>query len=149
MDTLTQAQRSERMRLIRSKNTAPELILRQTLSSLGYRYRLHVGGLPGRPDIVFRSRRKVIFVHGCFWHQHPGCKSARVPKSRKSYWIPKLRRNQQRDREHLLRLNENGWKALIVWECQIRHLHLRKRLVFFLSERLGHKTNKPLTQRGK
>src|SRR5216684_4116419 len=97
MDILSVNARSARMALIRSKNTQPELIVRRIVHGLGYRYRLHGSELPGKPDLVFASKRKVLFVQGCFWHQHPGCRFARRPKSRLEYWIPKLKRNRQRD----------------------------------------------------
>jgi len=90
---------------------------------MGYRYRLHVKTLPGKPDIVFASRRKVIFVHGCFWHQHhkTGCNISRLPKSNKHYWLSKLRKNVERDTKHQADLKKNGWKCLVIWECEIEH----------------------------
>lgn len=120
MDKLTPAERSENMRRIRNKDTKPELSVRRLVHGLGFRYRLH-GKLPGRPDMVFPGRNKVIFVHGCFWHQHSGtCKISRVPKSRLDYWIPKLERTKQRDIENEAKLRESGWQVLAVWECQIK-----------------------------
>ena len=115
MDTLTRAQRSERMARIRSRNTGPELAVRRLVYSLGFRYRLHGTGLPGKPDLVFASRRKVIFVHGCFWHQHPGC--GRQPKSRLEFWTEKLFQNRERDLRNQRKLRSLGWRILIVWEC--------------------------------
>lgn len=105
---------------IRSKNTSPELVVRKLVFSLGYRYRLHRKDLPGKPDLVFPGRKKVIFVHGCFWHQHqnPGCKIARTPKSNKDYWLPKLKRNAERDVRHQRELIELGWDVLVLWECE-------------------------------
>jgi DNA mismatch endonuclease, patch repair protein len=106
--------------------------------SLGYRYRLHVRDLPGKPDLVFRPKRKVIFVHGCFWHLHPDaeCLDARKPKSNKSYWGPKLTRNVARDAQHLAALKADGWKVLVVWECETKaHAQLTKRLIKFLGRR--------------
>lgn len=120
MDKISQERRSRNMRNIQSKNTAPELVLRRLLSQLGYRYRLHLPNLPGRPDIVFQSRRKVIFVHGCFWHQHSACREGRVPSSRIEYWEPKLQRNRARDASNQARLEADGWKVLVVWECQTK-----------------------------
>jgi DNA mismatch endonuclease (patch repair protein) len=105
------------MSRIRSRNTKPELAVRRLLHSLGYRYRLHRKDLPGSPDIVFPSRRSVIFVHGCFWHGHFGC--GRVPKSRLSYWIPKLQRNKLRDKRNARTLTRKGWKIMVIWECQL------------------------------
>ena len=100
----------------------PELAVRRLVHSMGYRYRLHRHDLPGRPDMVFPARHKVIFVHGCFWHQHPdtGCKLAHRPKSNLKYWGPKLRRNQERDAAHRARLGELGWDVLVIWECEVK-----------------------------
>lgn len=110
--------RSWNMSRIRGKNTKPELIVRRLLHAEGFRYRLHAADLPGRPDIVFRSRKKVIFVHGCFWHQHDGCRNAVMPKTRTEFWSEKLGKNVSRDQSVLSQLREKGWKALIIWECQ-------------------------------
>lgn len=121
-DTLTPAARSERMARVRGRNTKPELATRQLLHAMGYRYRLQARELPGRPDIVFRKRHKAIFVHGCFWHRHadPACKLARLPKSRLDFWLPKLEGNRARDEANLARLEAMGWRALIVWQCELR-----------------------------
>ncbi len=118
MDPLTPTQRSERMSRVRHKDTKPEMVVRRLTHSLGYRYRLHRRDLPGQPDVVFPSRRKIILVHGCFWHQH-GCPIYRYPKSRLEFWAPKLERNVRRDRENQARLRELGWEIL-VWECQAK-----------------------------
>jgi DNA mismatch endonuclease (patch repair protein) len=120
MDKLTKAERSENMRRILGKNTAPEMVVRRIVSNLGYRYRIHAKHLAGKPDLVITRNRKIIFVHGCFWHLHPasGCKDARIPKSRVGYWTQKLRRNSARDKRHLADLRKEGWEAMIVWECQ-------------------------------
>ncbi|MFP4896827.1 very short patch repair endonuclease [Paraburkholderia sp. EG304] len=120
MDSLTPAERSERMSRIKGKNTKPELIVRSLVHRMGYRYRLHPKELPGRPDLVFASRRKVIFVHGCFWHRHEGCHLARLPKSRLDFWQPKLEANAERDKAVELRLTELGWKVLTIWECEVK-----------------------------
>ena len=122
MDTLSPKQRSERMARIRGRDTKPEMIVRRLVHRMGYRFRLHRRDLPGRPDLTFPSRRKVILVHGCFWHRHPdeGCKLARMPKSRLDFWGPKLETNRKRDEEDLARLTGLGWDALVVWECQLR-----------------------------
>src|ERR1035441_7586556 len=101
--------RSANMRAIRSKDMRPELAVRSLVHKLGYRYRLHKRDLPGKPDLVFASRRKVIFVHGCFWHSHKGCKAAHVPKSNLAYWGPKLQRNQTRDLKNINTLTADGW----------------------------------------
>lgn len=133
MDKISAERRSANMRRIRSKNTSPELALRRFLHGLGYRFRLHRKDLPGQPDLVFSGRRKLIFVHGCFWHQHPSCREGRIPGSRIEYWEPKLKRNQTRDAatQHLLK--EQGWKILVIWECELTDLKsLRSRLERFL-----------------
>ena len=121
-DTVTPERRSQIMANIRSKGMKPEMIVRRLAHSMGYRYRLHRKDLPGKPDLVFPARRKVIFVHGCFWHQHgdPACKIARRPKSNLDYWLPKLQRNAERDSEHQACLNELGWQALVIWECEVK-----------------------------
>ena len=120
MDTLSPSQRSARMRLIQSANTSPERVVRYFVHKLGYRYRLHRADLPGRPDIVFPGRRKVIFVHGCFWHRHNHCDLARLPKSRLEFWLPKLTSNKKRDAVKRGALTRRGWSSLVVWECELR-----------------------------
>lgn len=120
MDNLSSAERSEIMARVRSKDSRPELLVRKLVFRLGYRYRLHDRSLPGCPDLVFRKRRKVIFVHGCFWHRHQGCSLARLPKSRLEFWLPKLESNKQRDTKNKRLLQTQGWEALTIWECQIR-----------------------------
>lgn len=107
------------MSKIRSGGTKPEMVVRRLLHHAGYRYRLHGKELPGKPDIVFRSRRKVIFVHGCFWHQH-GCLAGRKPQSNTGYWHGKLERNVQRDRQHVEQLVKDGWDVLTLWECELK-----------------------------
>ena len=125
--------RSANMRAIRSKGMRPELAVRSLVHRLGYRFRLHRKDLPGKPDLVFPSRRKLIFVHGCFWHLHQGCKSAHVPKTNLDYWIPKLLRNQVRDAKNILALSAEGWKSLIIWECETKdEKHTRRQIVAFL-----------------
>jgi len=123
--------RSENMRRIRSKDTAPELIVRRLIHSLGYRYRLHQTDLPGKPDLAFRSKQKAIFVHGCFWHQHQCI--TRKPRSNESYWLPKLARNKARDIRNRRALRRLGWDYLIIWECETRSAAaLEQRIVEFL-----------------
>lgn len=112
--------RSENMRQIKSKNTKPEMVLRFMLHRAGYRYRLHSSVLPGKPDLIFPSRKAVIFVHGCFWHQHRNCQDGHVPESRSNYWIPKLSRNVERDTQVLRELRTLGWRVLVVWECELK-----------------------------
>lgn len=108
------------MAAIASKDMKPEMIVRSLVHRMGYRYRLHARDLPGKPDLVFRPRRKAVFVHGCFWHQHPkrSCKDGRAPKSNLGYWAGKLARNVGRDAANLARLRSMGWKVLVVWECE-------------------------------
>lgn len=123
------------MRQIKSTDTSVEKTVRKLIHAMGYRYRLHDRKLPGSPDIIFARRRKVIFVHGCFWHQHsnPDCTDSRLPKSNKDYWIPKLTRTQERDQGNQLMLSELGWKHLVIWECELAEkATLQSRLVEFL-----------------
>ena len=121
MDTLSPSERSERMSRVRSKNTKPELTIRRLVHSLGYRYRLHATQLPGKPDLVFAARRKVIFAHGCFWHRHGArCHLTRLPKSKLDFWQPKLEQNKKRDEKNIRELRKRGWKPLVIWECQLK-----------------------------
>lgn len=112
------------MRAIKAKNTNAEISVRRLLHAAGYRYRLHRSNLPGNPDIVFASRKKVIFVHGCFWHRHPGCPCAYTPKSRIEFWQAKFEKNVLRDRTVETELLASGWKRLVVWECEIAEANL-------------------------
>lgn len=131
-DPLTNAERSERMSRVRGVDTKPELMVRRLVHGMGYRYRLHFKALPGNPDLCFVSRRKVIFVHGCFWHQH-GCRRYRMPRTRKAFWLPKLARNKARDLEVRRQLRALGWRVMIIWECQMKNFEkLRRRIVSFL-----------------
>ena len=120
-DTVTAKRRSEIMSNIRAKGMKPEMAVRRLVHAMGYRYRLHRGDLPGKPDLVFPSRRKVIFVHGCFWHQHSdaACRIVRRPKSNRHYWLPKLESNVAHDAKHQIELVELGWKVLVIWECDV------------------------------
>lgn len=113
-------ERSAQMALIRGRNTKPEVRVRRALHAAGLRYRLHVKNMPGKPDLVLSSRRIAVFVHGCFWHQHPDplCKLARMPKSRLEFWRPKLEGNRIRDEKLRRELETSGWKVVEVWECQ-------------------------------
>lgn len=122
MDRLSVEERSLRMSLVRSKDTKPELAVRKLAHSMGYRYRLHSADLPGKPDLVFRSRKRAIFVHGCFWHRHQGCRKATMPASRVDYWAPKFARTVERDREHLEALSAKGWNTLVIWECELKDI---------------------------
>jgi DNA mismatch endonuclease (patch repair protein) len=133
-DRISSAQRSENMRRIKSANTDPEMVIRRVVHSMGYRYRLHRKELPGKPDLVFGSRRKVIFVHGCFWHQHRDCSAGRIPSSNIEYWGPKLRRNTERDQAARSALEASGWQVLVIWGCEARDDDsMRRRLSEFLS----------------
>jgi DNA mismatch endonuclease (patch repair protein) len=129
--------RSENMRRIRSKGMRPELAVRSMVHRMGYRFRLHRKDLPGKPDLVFASRRKVIFVHGCFWHSHRHCKAAHVPRSNLGYWKPKLERNQARDAKSIEALSAAGWKSLVIWECETKDgTNVRRRVAAFLRRRV-------------
>jgi DNA mismatch endonuclease (patch repair protein) len=110
------------MRAVRSKDTKPEMVVRQMLHSLGFRYRLHRKDLPGKPDIVFPGKRKIVLVHGCFWHGHDCKRGARAPKENADYWRQKIARNRERDAAQLQKLDDLGWQVLIVWECELKKL---------------------------
>ena len=136
-DILTKSQRSRQMALVRDRDTTPELVVRKLCHSLGYRYRLHVRSLPGCPDLVFPRLRKVLFVHGCFWHKHNCKRGKRMPKSSVDYWQSKLAGNQTRDRKHRARLRRLGWQVSVVWECQTkpsRIEQLRETLAEYLAD---------------
>lgn len=123
------------MRAVRSKDTAPEIIVRRLVHSFGFRFRLHYPSLPGKPDLAFPGLRKVIFVHGCFWHWHDCGRGRRLPKTRSEYWKNKLEGNRARDRRHRLRLQRMGWRSLVVWECEVRPQYIElvaDRLLAFL-----------------
>ena len=122
MDTLTAAERSERMSRVRSKDTKPEMLVRSVVHGMGYRYKLHAGKLPGKPDLVFPRLGKVIFIHGCFWHRHGTCKNTRWPKSKMVFWGPKLEENHRRDVTIQRKLRRLGWRVMVVWECRLKHL---------------------------
>jgi len=119
VDSLTPAQRSERMSRIRGKDSQPELALRHVLHRLGLRYRLHAKELPGKPDLVFPRHKAVVFVHGCFWHRHEGCKIATTPKSNTSFWVEKFEKNVARDNRSAAALTDLGWRVFVVWECDL------------------------------
>jgi DNA mismatch endonuclease (patch repair protein) len=136
MDTLSPRQRSERMSLIRPRSTKPEILVRRIVRGCGFTYRLNVGVLPGKPDLVFPAQHKIIFVHGCFWHRHPHCSLARLPKSKLGFWLPKLTQNRQRDLRNVARLRRTKWGVQIIWECQLRDLgRIEKRIRRFLLTR--------------
>ncbi len=135
MDTFSAQDRSRIMAAVRSTDTTPELVVRKLAHSLGYRFRLHRKDLPGCPDLVFPSRRKVIFVHGCFWHQHTCKRGARIPSSGREYWGRKLARNSTRGRRVRRQLSMLGWSVMVVWECKTvakRRERLARRIQRFL-----------------
>jgi DNA mismatch endonuclease (patch repair protein) len=133
-DSVTTAKRSEIMRAVKSEDTGPEVAVRKMLHRLGYRYRLHRRDLPGTPDIVFPGRRKVVFVHGCFWHGHR-CRYGWLPKSKLEYWQPKIEANRKRDVRKLRELRRAGWEVLVVWQCELKQ---ETRVVQKLVSFLGH-----------
>lgn len=143
-DRLTKAQRSAHMGRIRRSNTRPEWIVRRLLHAMGYRFRLQWKAAPGRPDVAFPGRRKIIFVHGCFWHQHEGCRSAHVPETRREFWAVKFERNKTRDARDLARAADAGWEPLVVWECETNDsLRLAERLKVFVGPTRREKRGKP------
>lgn len=130
MDTFTRTKRSEIMRSIRSGNTQPEMIVRSLLHKEGFRFRLNDKRLPGKPDVVLRKYKTVVFIHGCFWHEHQNCRDGRRPKSNTGYWDQKLDRNVKRDVANAERLRSIGWNLIVVWECELNNRErLRDRLV--------------------
>ena len=139
-DALTPQRRSENMRRIKSKDMKPELLVRSIVHRMGYRFRLHRKDLPGKPDLVLPSRKKAIFVHGCFWHQHKACREGRMPGSRRDYWVPKLQRNVERDAHNSELLKAKGWSVLTIWECEVKDEASVKRMLtdFLMSERHEH-----------
>ncbi|MGN8277494.1 very short patch repair endonuclease [Pseudomonas sp. SMN5] len=133
MDRLSVEQRSWLMSRIKGKNTTPELIVRKLVYGMGYRYRLHLKYLQGRPDLTFLRRKKVIFVNGCFWHGHPNCRYGRLPKTRLEYWQEKIEKNKRRDTKNIHALQADGWQVLTVWQCELRNLEqLREKLQNFI-----------------
>lgn len=135
-DTFSPSERSRIMAAVKEKNTSPEMVVRRIAHRLGFRFRLHVKGLPGTPDLVFPRLQRVIIVNGCFWHGHT-CGRCRIPATRREYWVAKIERNMQRDRRNQRLLRRAGWRLLAVWECQTsarRREALQRRLRRFLSE---------------
>jgi DNA mismatch endonuclease, patch repair protein len=133
MDRLSKERRSRLMSRVRSTNTTPELIIRSLVHRLGYRFRLHDKKLPGRPDLAFPGRKKVLFVHGCFWHGHENCPKGKLPKSNLSVWRPKISKNRERDTRIAIEIAEKGWKSLTIWQCELKDIEsVRKRIVQFL-----------------
>ena len=138
IETEPSPERSALMARVGQKNTKPELIVRKLLHGLGYRYRLHRKNLPGTPDICFPTRKKVIFVHGCFWHRHEGCRRTTTPKTRTDFWEEKFRQNVARDQRKIDDLHQLGWNSLVVWECETEDKSkLESRLIDFLSPKMS------------
>lgn len=126
--------RSSVMRAVKSRDTGPEMKVRRLVHRLGFRYRLYRKDLPGKPDLVFPSKRRVILVHGCFWHGHECARGSRVPVGNREYWIEKIRRNKARDATVVINLRDHGWSPLIIWECELRNVaDLEKRIRKFLA----------------
>lgn len=122
------------MAAVHSENTTPELAIRKLVFAMGYRYRLHVAGLPGRPDLVFPGRRKILFVNGCYWHRHRNCRYATTPKTNVEFWLAKFEANVRRDRANLKALRSLGWQVLTIWQCQLKNPDkLGKKIDAFLS----------------
>ena len=129
------ALRRRTMQAVRGKDTGPELIVRRLARQIGYRYRLHRNDLPGKPDLAFIAKRKVVFVHGCFWHGHDCTRGERVPVHNRTYWVKKITRNKERDAAHMTALKKKGWRVLVVWECVLRDEdRVKRRLHKFLSK---------------
>jgi DNA mismatch endonuclease (patch repair protein) len=128
------------MSRVRHKDTKPEMTVRRLTHGMGYRYRLHDKRLPGQPDLVFSGRRKVIFVHGCFWHRHPdpACKLARMPKTRQDFWVPKLEGNRTRDERTRESLDQQGWRQMVVWECEVGKTELLEQKIRAFLEAEGN-----------
>jgi len=137
MDIISEERRSWNMSRIRGKDTKPEIIVRSMLHRMGYRFRLHRKDLPGKPDIVLPKYNKVIFVHGCFWHRHKGCKYAYIPKSRVKFWGNKFAETVKRDKQHLKQLKENGWEVFIVWECETKDTDKLKKIINKISQEIS------------
>ena len=139
MDRISKAARSANMSRIRSKNTGPELMLRRALHASGLRYRLHAKDLPGSPDIIFRAAKVAVFVHGCYWHRHPGCKYATTPKSNTDFWQAKFAGNIERDAKVVEALQSKGWLPLTVWECEVRDAHAFEKAVLRIRSEVRHR----------
>lgn len=142
-DTVPPTVRSRIMSRIKSKGTKPEIVVRRLLHGLGYRYRLHLTHLPGRPDLVFSARRKVVFVNGCFWHYHEGCRHGHVPASNRDYWLQKLTRTRARDERNVATLKQAGWDVVTIWECQLRDIEATTQLLIEFLERQSSEGPKP------
>lgn len=136
-DVHSKERRSFNMSRIKGRDTKPEILVRKFLFSSGFRYRLHVKKLPGRPDMVFPKRKKVLFVHGCYWHGHKNCKYFSVPKTRTSWWLQKINGNAARDKKNIRELKKCGWDSIVVWECQLKAGKKEKTLNALIKELTG------------
>lgn len=137
VDKFSKHKRSEIMSHIKSKNTKPEITVRKIIYSLGYRYRLHRKDLPGKPDLAFIKKKKVIFINGCFWHGHSGCKKSALPDTNYEFWNDKIKKNVNRDTLNYQRLKDMGWKYLVIWQCEIKNDNLeniKSNIIHFLNE---------------
>jgi DNA mismatch endonuclease (patch repair protein) len=132
MDIYSREKRSDIMARVKATDSTPELTVRRLLHGLGYRYRLHRNNLPGKPDIVLTKYKSVIFVHGCFWHHHKGCKKSKLPESNADFWRKKILDNVARDKRTIRELRKTGWKVLVLWECQVGSSKLKERFNYFL-----------------
>jgi DNA mismatch endonuclease (patch repair protein) len=133
-DKLSKKRRSWNMSRIRGKDTKPEMVVRSALHRMGFRYRLHVRKLPGCPDIVLTKYRTVVFVHGCFWHRHRGCRNCSMPTNNREFWRAKLEGNAVRDKTNARALRKQGWRVIVVWECETKRAGFVQRLTFRLGE---------------
>lgn len=138
-DVFDRATRSRNMAAIRGRHTKPEMVVRRYLHSRGLRYRLHQSGLPGRPDLVFTRLHIVVFIHGCFWHRHAGCRYAVLPKTNAAFWQTKLAGNQVRDRRNVAKLRRMGWRVLTIWECSLNETALEQLYRKITSPQLGRR----------
>lgn len=138
VNILTPEERSRMMGRIKGRNAKPEMVVHSLCDRMGLRFRLHRKDLPGSPDLVFQKHRLCLFVHGCFWHRHPGCKYAYTPKTRQDFWLPKLQRNAERDREKEEALDKLGWRVEVIWECETKSPEtLRKKILNIFESQAG------------
>jgi DNA mismatch endonuclease (patch repair protein) len=139
-DFMTQEQRKRCMSHVKGKDTIPEIIIRKALWQAGFRYSLK-SKLPGKPDIVLPKYRAVIFVHGCFWHSHPGCQKSKLPSTRKEFWTSKITANVQRDKRNVSELRKMGWRVAVIWECSLKNLNLQEKSFIALQEWIFSKSD--------
>jgi DNA mismatch endonuclease, patch repair protein len=147
IDHVSRKKRSAIMGAVHGKHTAPELLVRSAAHKLGLRFRLHAAKLPGRPDLIFPKWKTVVFVNGCFWHRHPGCKRTTVPKSNAEFWRRKFRENVRRDRANYVRLSELGWRVVILWQCQLGRPGTVPQAMSLLRARLPAPVKRAILQR--